>query len=87
MEKELCGKPTPTGPCTLEKNHRLEYCRHRLYEQVTWTIETPGGVTLETGTARVPLNYAVTRCLANHENIVVYLKKWTKGVGVDQTAF
>lgn len=85
MKKELCGKPTPKGPCTMPKGHVTGYCRHRLYEQVTWTIETPGGVTLETGSARVPLNYAVTRCLKDHENLVIHLKRWTEGVGVDQT--
>lgn len=87
MKKELCGEATPNGPCTLAKGHRVNYHRHRLYEQVTWKIETPDGTELEIGTARVPLNYAVTRCLENHEEIVVKLKKWEKGVGVDQTAY
>jgi hypothetical protein len=87
VKKELCGKPTPTGPCTLEKNHRLEYCRHQLYEQTTWRITDPEGNELEKGTARVPMNYAITRCLKENDDIIVYLKKHQKGVGVDQTQY
>lgn len=72
-----CGKPTPNGPCTMKKGHYAPYCRHRKYEEVTWTIETLTGVTLETGSARVPMNYAISRAFkAGHNQITIHLKQW-----------
>ncbi len=76
MPKELCGAKTPNGPCTLPKGHRTGYHRHRIYPQVTWTIETDKGVHIESGAARVPLNYAISEALAKHPLVVIHLKKW-----------
>jgi len=76
---ELCGAQTPTGPCTLKKGHRLNYHRHRLYEQVTWAIFAVGNIDgkhLESGKARVPLNYAVTRQLEEHDKLVIHITRW-----------
>lgn len=74
--KELCGEPTPNGPCTMPKGHRVGYHRHRVYQNITWTIHTDKGVRVESGEARVPLNYAITRALENHGMIEVYIKRW-----------
>jgi len=73
---ELCGVQTPTGPCTLKKGHRLNYHRHRLYEQVTWEILSVDNKLLEEGKARVPLNYAVTRQLEEHDKLVIHITRW-----------
>lgn len=69
---ELCGVQTPTGPCTMDKGHKLPYHRHRIYNKVTWKVLNNGTV-LEEGTGRVPLNYAMTRQLDKYDNIEVAL--------------
>lgn len=76
MTKELCGEFTPNGPCTMLKGHSVGYHRHRVYSNITWTIENADGTTLETGESRVPLNYAITRALEKDELIVVHIKHW-----------
>lgn len=75
MTKELCGIVTPNGPCTLKKGHRVEWHRHRKYETTDWTIKSEDGKVLETGENRVPLNYAITRQLAKHDQIVIFIDR------------
>lgn len=74
---EECGYPTTNGPCTMKKGHYANYHRHRKYEEVTWVIETKDGVVLENGSARVPMNYAISRAFkAGHTEIIITLKQW-----------
>lgn len=75
--KELCGHPTPSGPCTMPKGHSVGYHRHRVYQNITWTIEDKNGDKIESGESRVPLNYAITRALEKSAFIVVHVKKWS----------
>lgn len=71
MARELCGAPTPKGPCTLRKGHNVEWHRHREYESTSWTIKNEKGKVLESGQNRVPLNYAITRQMLKHDSIVI----------------
>ena len=75
----LCGAPANGGPCTMKKGHYANFHRHRIYNEVTWTIRTSDGETLETGSARVPMNYAITRCFENHDNLVITLNRHQTG--------
>jgi len=69
---ETCGHPTKKGPCTMRKGHEAKFHRHREYNTVEWIIRHPKSrVILESGQARVPLNYAMTRQLDRHGSIVV----------------
>ena len=73
---ELCGEDAPGGPCTLEKGHRLEYHRHRVYNKVDWEIKSEDGELLESGSSRVPMNYAITRAFKKNSNLVISLKQY-----------
>lgn len=74
--KELCGHPTPKGPCTMQKGHNTEWHRHRKYDSVKWNIKEKANSTiLESGVGRVPLNYAITRQLDNHDKLVVIVER------------
>lgn len=75
MSIELCGEVAPGGPCTMKKGHKLNYHRHRVYEKVYWEIRS-GKDVLETGSSRVPMNYAITRCFEEHDNIIVSLQRY-----------
>jgi hypothetical protein len=76
MPTELCGETAPGGPCTMKKGHKLNYHRHRVYEKVYWEIKTDDKV-LEVGNSRVPMNYAITRCFEEHENLTITLQRYT----------
>ena len=76
MTKELCGHPTPNGPCTMAKGHLVNYHRHRVYQNISWRIESTAHKVLHQGKSRVPLNYAIAESLKDNEEIVIHLKKW-----------
>lgn len=77
MPKQLCNHPTPMGPCTMPKGHRVEYHRHREYEVMDWEIRI-GQNKLESGTNRVPLNYAIKDALDKYSEFTVVIKKRKK---------
>ena len=73
---EMCGAPANGGPCTMPKGHFAQYHRHRIYQKVDWEVKTTMGEVLERGSARVPMNYAITRQLKKYENLVISLKRY-----------
>ena len=77
---ELCGETTKDGlPCTMPKGHYAPYHRHRKYKKVDWQIETTMGEVLEKGSARVPMNYAITRQLEKHDMLKITLRSHETG--------
>lgn len=75
MTKEFCGHPTKNGPCNMPKGHAGNFHRARDYPKpAVWSIEDNQGNVIEEGNGRVPLSYAITRCLRQCPELVIRLR-------------
>lgn len=69
-----CGVPTDNGPCTMKAGHAVEWHRHRTYNKTYWRIKV-GGKVIDNGEGRVPLQYATTAALDEHDKVVIELER------------
>lgn len=71
-DTEVCGAPTSNGPCTMKKGHEATWHRARAYKKTFWRIKAGDPIKIiNSGEARVPLQYAITDALGQHDNIVI----------------
>ena len=80
---EFCGQPTRSGkPCNMRKGHNANFHRHRDYPTpMQWEIQAPHlklpnvFVTLEKGSGREELGYAITQYLEHSDKLVIKITR------------
>jgi hypothetical protein len=77
-KREICGEPTPNGPCNMRKGHEARFHRHRNHNHaIEWQIVNPVNKIISQGRGRNDLGYALTKVLRDpiYDKFTIVIEK------------